>query len=71
MKQLTLDEARQGREGKPVLIILLISLAAAAVVWILVEIFGSIIAPVRLQPAPPARQTVQPRVGRALVIPVS
>ncbi|MCX2696892.1 MULTISPECIES: hypothetical protein [Ochrobactrum] len=45
MKQLNPDEARQGREGKPVLIILLISLVAAAVVWVLVEIFGSVIAP--------------------------
>jgi len=45
MKQLHPDESRQGREGKPVLIILVVSLAAAVVVWILVEIYGSMIAP--------------------------
>ncbi len=45
MKQISPREARQGREGKPVLIILLVSLAAAVVVWFLVEVFGSVIAP--------------------------
>lgn len=45
MKQVSPEKARQGREGKPVLIVLLVSLAAAVVVWILVEIFGSVIAP--------------------------
>lgn len=45
MKQISPREARQGREGKPVLIILLVSLAAAVVVWFLVEFFGSVIAP--------------------------
>ncbi|MBC8719497.1 hypothetical protein [Ochrobactrum sp. Marseille-Q0166] len=45
MKQVSPREARQGREGKPVLVILLVSIAAAAVVWLLVELFGSAIAP--------------------------
>lgn len=45
MKQVSPREARQGREGKPVLIILLVSLAAALVVWFLVEVFGNVIAP--------------------------
>jgi hypothetical protein len=53
MKQVSPREARQGREGKPVLVILLVSIAAAAVVWLLVELFGSAIAPklFRLLPA--------------------
>lgn len=33
MKQVNPTEARQGREGKPVLIVLLVSIAAALVVW--------------------------------------
>lgn len=45
MKKLNPTEARQGKEGKPVLIILLVSLAAAAVVWIGIEIFGNVIEP--------------------------
>jgi hypothetical protein len=45
MKQVSPREARQGREGKPVLVILLVSIAAAAFVWLLVELFGSAIAP--------------------------
>ncbi|MFS2324347.1 hypothetical protein U2P60_02805 [Brucella sp. H1_1004] len=57
MKKLNPTEARQGKEGKPVLIILLISLAAAAVVWIGIEIFGNAI-----EPEDPANseQTVPP-----------
>ncbi|WP_273793397.1 hypothetical protein [Brucella anthropi] len=45
MKQVNPTEARQGREGKPVLMVLLISIAAALAVWVLVEIYGAVISP--------------------------
>jgi len=45
MKKVNPTDARQGREGKPVLVVLLISLAAAALVWIGMEIFGNAIEP--------------------------
>ncbi|WP_173934114.1 hypothetical protein [Chelativorans sp. Marseille-P2723] len=37
------DKARQGREGFPVLVILLTSLLLVGVVWLLVEIYGMVI----------------------------
>ncbi len=45
MKQVNPTEARQGREGKPVLMVLLVSIAAALAVWVLVEIYGAVISP--------------------------
>lgn len=45
MKQVNPTEARQGREGKPVLTVLLVSIAAALAVWALVEIYGAAISP--------------------------
>ncbi|MBR7652230.1 hypothetical protein HED50_17795 [Ochrobactrum oryzae] len=45
MKQVNPTEARQGREGKPVLMVLLISIAAVLAVWVLVEIYGTAISP--------------------------
>lgn len=45
MKNVNPNDARQGREGKPVLVVLLASLAAAAFVWIGVEIYGNFIKP--------------------------
>ncbi|MCL7999797.1 hypothetical protein M8994_16255 [Brucella sp. 21LCYQ03] len=45
MKKVSPSDARQGKEGKPVLVVLLVSLAAAALVWIGVEIFGNAIEP--------------------------
>ncbi|ASV83225.1 hypothetical protein CES85_4004 [Ochrobactrum quorumnocens] len=69
MKQVSPREARQGREGKPVLIILLVSIAAAAVVWFLVEIFGNVIAPdvpsnSEGSVPPAATETVPPASGQ-------
>jgi len=60
VKKLNPTEARQGKEGKPVLIILLVSLAAAAGVWIGIEIFGNVI-----EPEAPANseQTVPPALS--------
>lgn len=48
MKQVNPTEARQGREGKPVLVVLLVSIAAALVVWVLVEIYGAVISPMTI-----------------------
>jgi len=45
MRQVDPTKARQGREGKPVLVILVVSLLAALAVWGLVEIYGNAIAP--------------------------
>jgi len=45
MKQVNPTEARQGREGKPILMVLLVSIVAALAVWILVEIYGAAISP--------------------------
>jgi len=45
MKKVNPTDARQGREGKPVLVVLLVSLAAAVLVWIGMEIFGNAIEP--------------------------
>lgn len=45
MKRVSPSEARQGREGRPVLLILLVSIVAAFAVWFLVEIYGQVISP--------------------------
>lgn len=39
------EKARQGRQGLPVLLILLVALALTMVVWGLVEIYGAYITP--------------------------
>jgi len=60
MKQVDPSEARQGREGKPVLVILVVSLLAALAVWGLVEIYGNAIA------AEPPAQNSSTESGRLL-----
>lgn len=62
MVKLSENKARQGRLGRPVLIVLLVSLALAMIVWWGVELYGTAIAPnegdtqtgVETQSAPPA-----------------
>ncbi|MBC2885677.1 hypothetical protein H7Q97_09680 [Ochrobactrum sp. CM-21-5] len=69
MKQINPTEARQGREGKPVLAILVISILAALAVWLLVEVYGAMISPDADTPngensvPPAATQTVPPASG--------
>lgn len=66
MKQVNPTEARQGREGKPILVVLLVSIVAALAVWILVEIYGAAISPDQNTPngenslPPAATETVPP-----------
>ncbi|KAB2684679.1 MULTISPECIES: hypothetical protein [Brucella/Ochrobactrum group] len=66
MKQVNPTEARQGREGKPILMVLLVSIVAALAVWILVEIYGAAISPDQNTPngenslPPAATETVPP-----------
>lgn len=45
MVKLPEDKARQGRLGRPVLLVLVVSLLLAMVVWWGVEIYGDAIAP--------------------------
>lgn len=47
-KIVSTDKARQGKRGRQVLIVLVVSLILAAIVWAGVEMFGEAIAP----PAP-------------------
>lgn len=42
MKRFSAKDARQGRKGRPVLIVLLSSLILVIVVWIVLEIYGRI-----------------------------
>ncbi len=64
-KTFTPRESRQGFQGKPVLIILVISLALAAAVWLVAEIWGESTAPATTETPPPpgpasSSQTVNP-----------
>lgn len=51
----TAREARQGWRGRPVLVVLIVSLVLVAAVWFVAEIWGSINAPET--PEPPAAST--------------
>lgn len=55
-KIVSTDRARQGRRGKPVLIVLVSALALAAIVWAGVEFYGEAID----TPAEPATTTTSP-----------
>lgn len=44
-KEISPNKAKQGRQGRPVLVVLITGLLLAAVVWLVIEIYGSAIAP--------------------------
>jgi len=46
-KIVSTDEARQGRWGRHVLIVLVVALLLAAVAWVAAEFYGAAIAPPR------------------------
>ncbi|MCP1199743.1 hypothetical protein [Notoacmeibacter sp. MSK16QG-6] len=50
-EKMTPTEARQGRRGRPILIVMLISIALALIVWFFVGIYGETIAPEESNPA--------------------
>ncbi len=43
-KRIEADDAKQGRQGYPVLAILTVSLGLAALAWLAVEVYGQLIA---------------------------
>lgn len=43
-KRIKAEDAKQGRQGYPVLAILAVSLGLAALVWLAVEVYGQFIA---------------------------
>lgn len=53
-KNIPATEARQGFRGRPVLMILIVSLALVGVVWTLVEYYGR-----SIEPASQESQTLQ------------
>lgn len=44
-RKIDAEDARQGKKGRPVLFVLILSLALALLVWALVEFYGGMIAP--------------------------
>lgn len=44
-KEFSANKAKQGRQGKPVLVVLIAGLLLALVVWGVIEIYGSAIEP--------------------------
>ena len=44
-KEFSANKAKQGRQGRPVLLVLIVGLLLAAVVWGVIEIYGTAIAP--------------------------
>lgn len=50
-EKMTPTEARQGRRGRPILIIMLVSIALALVVWFFIGIYGEAISPEDGNPA--------------------
>lgn len=44
-KEISSNKAKQGRQGRPVLVVLIVGLLLALVVWGVIEIYGSAIAP--------------------------
>ncbi len=64
-KAFTPRETRQGFKGKPVLVILVVSLVLALAVWLAAEIWGESTAPATTETPPPrspatSSQTVNP-----------
>lgn len=43
-KRIEAEDAKQGKRGYPVLVILTVSLGLAALVWLAVEVYGQLIA---------------------------